>query len=75
VAGPHLAGEGTRIALHVVEREMLADAFDVAGEEREYIRTMVGIDGLGEVDRRDLALPVENVVLREVAVDASVFQG
>src|SRR5260370_19295349 len=75
VARPDLARKVGCVGLHVVEREVLTDALDIAGEEREDIRVVIGIDGLGKVDQRDFALPVENIIGRKVAVNAPVDQG
>src|SRR6266516_611878 len=74
VPGPDLAGERTRIVARSVAREVLADAFDITGQQREDIRIVIGIDGLREIDHLHAPLPVEDIVSRQIAMNATVHQ-
>src|SRR5579884_2865928 len=74
VAPPQVAGERLSVGLDAVARKVAADALDVAQKQREDVRVVTRIDGLREVDQRHSAIPVEDVVLRQVAVDAMTGQ-
>src|ERR1700674_1075220 len=67
-------GNATAIALQAVAGDIVADVFYIAREEVEGVGIEARIDGLGEIDDPDLALPVEYVVGREVSMYIVVGQ-
>src|SRR6478672_1842126 len=70
LAQPDLARQRARVGDDAIAREVAADPLDVALEERVDRRVVARVERLGEVDDRDDARPVEDVVGRQVAVDA-----
>src|SRR6266487_3938191 len=69
---PNLPRKFTRVILYAVRLKVLADAFNITLEQREHIRVVIGIDCLREVNQCHGLLPVEDVVLREVAMNATM---
>ena len=67
---PNIGSDVDGTLVDVVAFEILADAFDVAGEEGESAGVVEGVDGLWEVDEDDLILPIEDVKGRQVTVNA-----
>src|SRR5437016_8793403 len=60
--------------LHIVASEVLAGALDIARQQREHVRIVIGIDRLREIDQRHGSLPVKDVVCRKVAMNATMRQ-
>ena len=65
---PKTGGQPTAVDAHALRCEVLANSLDIALEDD--VRVAVGdcIRDLGEVDQRDLTLPVEKVIGLEIAV-------
>ena len=73
--GPDLAGQFPGVGVDAVGCEVPAGTFDIACEQREHVRIVGGIDRLGKVDQDDSALSVEDIICRQVAMNATLDQG
>src|SRR5579864_6348254 len=67
-------GDALGIVLQAVAGDIATDVFYIAREEVEGVGIEARVDGLGEIDDSDLALPVEYVVGREIGVYVVVGQ-
>src|SRR5690242_11459406 len=67
---PEVVGDAKRISAHAEACEVAPDVLDVASQQLARVGVKPRIDRLRKVDDHDAALPVENVVGREVSVDA-----
>ena len=61
-AFPQIALDGTRVSLDTLTFKILADALDVAFQNKEGVAVTPAVRHLGEVDEGDLTFPVEDVI-------------
>lgn len=64
-------GRGSR---HAIWRKIAARTLDIPLQQRKHVLALARIDGLGEIDDRDGTLPIQDVVRRQIAVDAIARQ-
>src|SRR5258706_13310211 len=74
IARPQVSRDRVRVRLDTIAREVPADALHVAREQRVDLRVVARVERLGEVDDGNLAIVIQDVVRREVAVDAVAGQ-
>lgn len=58
---PELFGNGKRIGLNAVPREIAAQILYIAEQKWKCVRVVPWVDGLREVDDLQFSLPVENI--------------
>src|ERR1051326_2396357 len=66
---PEGVHEGYGVAGDALRSEVFADSCDVALEDKGGIRIAAAVGDLGKVNQRDGALPVEDIVGRQIAVN------
>ena len=58
--------------MDTIAGKVATDASDITRKQREYVGILTWVNGLREVDQEYAALPVEDVVFREVTMNTVV---
>lgn len=70
ILSPHLTSKAAGIRANAIAREVVADALDIAQEQSINSPVLTRIYCLCEVDDTECTVPVQDIVLGEVAMNA-----
>ena len=60
------------IRIHTLSLEVFANSKHISLEDGVSVWVLVGVDGLREIDQRDIPIPIQDVVGREIAMHSLV---
>src|SRR5260221_14050976 len=71
---PHPPRQLMGIGFYPIASKVAADPLNIAEKQKVHIRVVAWVHGLREVDQDHIPAPIEDIVLREVAMNTVVLE-